>query len=182
MPNAIFGLKLKLFGGVVAMSVDNDKFKFNKAIDFLPYGPSNTPTVALDYENFTVNTTANLKQTSEVLNLTESPSSVVNYNFLTGSIWYNYGINGNWTANFTNLPTIDNRTLVCTLVIFQSSLPGLPTEVQIDGNAVQIFWLGGTVPTAGTVDTIDIISLTFIRAFDGWDKVLGSITSYEAAV
>ena len=135
-------------------------------------------------ESLTVSGTASfngltvLQEVTEVINSTPgATSSTVVYDFSTGSNWYHSSINTNYTANFTNIPTTNNRAITATIVMSQSSTAYMPTVVQIDGSSQQIRWAGGTA--SGTINQVDIVGFTFIRSGGVWAQVLGQINTFD---
>jgi hypothetical protein len=133
----------------------------------------------LTSSNFTDTTLSGLttiQQTSEVLNTKTGATGVVVHDYATGAIFYHTSIAANFTANFTNVPTTNNRTTSVALLLVQGATPRLPTAVAIDGATQTIEWQGGTVPT-GTASQIDLVSFTLIRTASTW-TVLGSLTTY----
>jgi hypothetical protein len=125
--------------------------------------------------NLNVGGLTTLAETTKVLNTKSSSTGTVTHDFSTGDIWYHDFISGEFTANFTNVPTTDNRIIVCTLILSQGTTARIPA-IQINGLAATINWLGGGSPT-GNADKIDIVSFTLIRRPSAW-TVLGSLTSY----
>ena len=117
-----------------------------------------------------------LSQSSEVLNTISGATGVVTHDFSTGSIFYHTSISANFTANFTNVPTTDNRTNVVTLILVQSTTGYYPNAVQVNGSPTAIKWLGGSAPTA-TANRTELISFTLIRVGSIW-VVTGSLSSY----
>jgi hypothetical protein len=135
-------------------------------------------------ESLTVSGTASfngltvLQEVTEVINSTPgATASTVVYDFSTGSNWYHSAANTDYTANFTNIPTTNNRVITATIVMSQSSTAYMPTAVQIDGSSQQIRWAGGTA--SGTPNQVDIVGFTFIRSGNVWDKVLGQINTFD---
>jgi hypothetical protein len=117
-----------------------------------------------------------IQQTSEVLNTKTGATGVVVHDYETGAIFYHTSIAANFTANFTNVPTTNNRTTSVVLILVQGATPRLPTAVAINGATQTIEWQGGTIPT-GTASQIDLVSFTLIRTASTW-TVLGSLTTY----
>ena len=95
----------------------------------------------------------------------------------TGSIFDHTSLAADFTANFTNVPTTNNRTISVVLILDQGATAYLPTAVQIDGSAQTILWQGGSAPS-GTASGTDIVSFTLIRSSAGAWTVIGSLTSY----
>jgi hypothetical protein len=119
-----------------------------------------------------------LQQVTEVINSTPgATASTVVYDFSTGSNWYHSSADTNYTANFINIPTDNNRAITTTIVINQGSTPYIPTAVQIDGTASTIKWSGGTA--SGTANQVDIVGFTFIRSDSVWAQVLGQINTFD---
>jgi hypothetical protein len=122
--------------------------------------------------------TTTLQQNSEILNTKTSATGTVTQDFSTGSILYHSTFSANFTANFTNIPTTNNRTTVVTLILSQGGTAYIPNAVQINSSSLTINWLGGEQPT-GTASGYDIVSFTLIRVASTW-IVLGSLSPYEA--
>ena len=118
------------------------------------------------------------QQSTEVYAAKTSSTGTVTHDFATGAIWSHASISANFTANFTNVPTTVNRTIVVSLILLQGATPYIPNAVQIDGAAQSINWQGGSAPTGGA-NKKEIVSFTLIRSEAGpaW-TVLGSLTSY----
>jgi hypothetical protein len=117
-----------------------------------------------------------LQQSSEILNTKTAATGTVEHDFSTGAIWYHTNISANFTANFTNVPTTNNRAISSVLLLVQGATPRIPSAVQIGGASQTLEWQGGTVPS-GTANQIDLVSFTLIRTGSAW-TVLGSLTTY----
>jgi hypothetical protein len=143
-----------------------------------------TPTVDLSLSgNLNVAGTASfnglsvLGETSEILNNYGATASNVTYDFNTGAIWYHGTASTNYTANFTNLPTTNNRALTATIMINQGPSGYSPTIVQIDGVTQSVKWSGGTYSVS--TDKVDVVGFTFIRTGSVWAQVFGQISSFS---
>jgi hypothetical protein len=60
--------------------------------------------------------TTTLQQSTELLDTKTSATGTVVHDFSTSAIWYHSSISANFTANFTNVPTTNNRTVVGSLI------------------------------------------------------------------
>lgn len=89
------------------------------------------------------------------------------YDYTLGSVFYVNQPGANFTPNFTNVPTTDNRITVITLIINQSATPGMPTAMQIGGTAQTIKWPSGTIPT-GVASSIQTVAFAFLRYGAAW--------------
>jgi hypothetical protein len=114
--------------------------------------------------------------TTEIITTVTAPTGTVVYNYSTDTgRYYHTGAVANWTANFTNVPTTNNRSIVFNLAITQGATGYLPTQLQIDGTVQPINWLDNAVPTAGTVNKVDIVTFILIRTNNTW-LVVGSVS------
>jgi hypothetical protein len=120
--------------------------------------------------------TTTLQQTVEVLNTLVSATGTVTHDFSTGAVWQHSSISANFTANFTNVPTTNNRTISVALILVQGATPYIPNVVQIAGTPVTISWQDNAVPT-GNANKRDLVSFTFVRSGNAW-SVLGSLSTY----
>jgi hypothetical protein len=115
---------------------------------------------------------------SEVISASVSATaSLVVYDYSLSSIFYHATASTNFTANFTNLPTTNNRVLSATIVISQGATAYIPNIVQIAGVTQSIKWAGGT--QSGTTNSLDLISFNFIRTGNVWTSVIGQIAPFS---
>ena len=117
-----------------------------------------------------------LQQTTEKLNILTGATGTVIHNLDNGAVFYHSALAGNFTANFTNVPTTEDRTISVVLILEQGGTPYMPTALEIDGVAQTIRWQGGVAPT-GTTSGVDVISFSLIKVGVNW-TVIGSGTSY----
>jgi hypothetical protein len=150
----------------------------------LAYYPGNTNAVddaaGLSWDSvnniFTVAATTVLQQSTEVLNTKLNATGIVTHDFSTGAIWYHASVVAGFTANFTNVPTTNNRATVVTIIITQGATAFLPTAIQLNGSAQAISWLGGSAPS-GNANKTDFVSFTILRVNSAW-IVTGSLSTY----
>ena len=103
-------------------------------------------------------------------------ASVVLYDYSLSNLWYHGTASSNFTANFTNLPTTDNRVLSATIIISQGLNAYIPNVVQITGVTQSVKWPGGT--QSGTSYNIDIVTFNFIRTGATWSGIIGQVASF----
>jgi hypothetical protein len=103
-------------------------------------------------------------------------TGTVAYDLAGASIFYVNGPTGAITANFTNVPTINNRIITPTIIISQSATARIVSAVQIDTVGQTINWANGTTPT-GTANKQDVFGFSLIRSGSAW-KVLGQMSTY----
>ena len=121
--------------------------------------------------------TATLQTVTEVLNTKTGATGVVAHDYGTGSTWYHSSIAANFTANITNAPTTDNRSIVINLILIQGATAYIPSALQVGGSALTIKWVNGVTPT-GNPNKVDIATFTLIRTGAAWAQVLGTYGSF----
>ena len=119
-----------------------------------------------------------LEEVSEVINPIGATNSTIVYDFTGGNIWYHGTASNDYTANFINLSTENNRAITTTIILPQGPTAYIPTIVQIDGITQSVKWSGGA-SASGSPDKVDIIGFTFIRTESSWSQVLGNINSFS---
>jgi hypothetical protein len=92
------------------------------------------------------------------------------------SIFYVNNPTSNITANFTNVPTIDNRIISTTVILSQSAVARIVSAVQIAGVASTINWANNVTPT-GNANKQDVFGFNLIRSGSAW-KTLGQMSTY----
>lgn len=117
-----------------------------------------------------------LNEISEIISSISGATGTVSHNFENGGIFYHTGMSANFTANFTNVPTTNQRGMAMVLILNQGGTGRYPSAVQINGAATTLRWANNTVPTPG-VNRIDIATFTLFRFSDSW-IVTGTYTSY----
>ena len=118
-----------------------------------------------------------LQYVSEVINPIGATNSTIVYDFTGGNIWYHGTASTDYTANFINLSTENNRSITTTIILSQGPTAYVPTIVQIDGVTQSVKWSGG-VTASGSPDKVDIIGFKFIRTGSSWSQVLGNINPF----
>jgi hypothetical protein len=128
------------------------------------------------FSALTLTGTTTLQQTTEILNNISGATGVVVHDYATGAIFNHVSMASNFTANFTNVPVTNNRTISVVLILNQGGTARIPSAIQIDGVSRLINWQGASLP-AGNPNQVDIVSFTFTRISNAW-TVLGSLTTY----
>jgi hypothetical protein len=120
---------------------------------------------------------ATFSRSTEIVNNKSGSTGTVIHDFSTGSLFFHSSVSANFTANFTNVPVIDDRSISVALILDQGSTPYIPNAVEINSVSETIRWSGGT-PPSGTANYIDIVNFTLIRSGATW-TVLGSLSTYN---
>ena len=126
---------------------------------------------ALVTDNATLEGVTTLGAATEITSLPDPT-----FDISQSSIFTHSGLSADFTANFTNVPTIDNRTISTALIIEQGATGYLPTAVQIDDVDQTILWQGAVVPVP-SINASDIIRFTLLRSGGAW-TVLASLIKF----
>jgi hypothetical protein len=171
-------------GSTLNFSVDNASDNRVLTSNGTATGSNAESNLTFDGGTLTVSATASLEghtifaETSEVVNSSPgaTASSVV-YDFTIGSIWYHATASNNYSANFINIPTTNNRAITATIIISQGATGYSPTSVRIDGITQSVKWSAGTYSVS--TNKIDVVGFTFLRSGNAWAQVLGQISSFS---
>jgi hypothetical protein len=135
---------------------------------------TNTPT---SFDNLSLTGVTTLEATTEVLSSLSGATGTVIHDLSVSAVFTHASPAADFTANFTNVPTTNNRTISVALIIDQFVTPFMPTAVEIGGVPVTINWQGGSEPS-GTASGKDVVSFTLIRSSNSW-TIIGSSTGYS---
>ena len=126
--------------------------------------------------NLTINGITTISQSVEKMTTKTGITSVTEFDFDVGTVWFLYDIGTNFTANFSNVPSSIESTISFALIINQSAVAYLPNAVQINGASQNLKWQDGSEPIPNAEST-DIVSFTLIYTGSTWE-VIGSLTTY----
>ena len=113
-------------------------------------------------------------------------TSTVNLNTLDGAVFY-YTANAtaNWTlnvrgdgSNSLNTVMAVNDSISFVVMATQGSTAYYQSAMQIDTSSVTPKWAGGTAPTAGNANSIDVYAFTIIKTASATFTVLASQTKF----
>jgi hypothetical protein len=116
-----------------------------------------------------------------------SASGTVIYNVLSnnGITYYTSNASANWTLNIrgdsgTTLNSIMNtgQSLTIAFAVTNGSTAYYQTSLQIDGSSVTPKWQGGSSPTSGNTNSIDVYSITIIKTGNATFTVWESQTKF----
>jgi hypothetical protein len=97
------------------------------------------------------------------------------FDWAKNSVWVLSSLSTNFTANFINIPEVQNKSYVVLLNILQSGSPYFTSSLQVNNSTVSIKWANGTVPTPAA-NKVELESFTLFY-FDGWIS-LGQYASF----
>ncbi len=116
-----------------------------------------------------------------------SASGTVIYDVLSnnGITYYTSNASANWTLNIrgdsgTTLNSIMNtgQSLTIAFAVTNGSTAYYQTSLQIDGSSVTPKWQGGSSPTSGNTNSIDVYSITIIKTGNATFTVWESQTKF----
>ncbi len=99
------------------------------------------------------------------------------YDFENGTIWYHATASTDYSANFINIPTNNNKYINASIIISQGATGYSPISIKIDGITQSVKWLSGTYSIS--TNKVDIIEFTFLRSSNTWVQVFGQINSFS---
>lgn len=135
-----------------------------------------TTAAAGTFTDITSNGTTTLQQIAEKIVSISSYGTSQSTAFTGGDIFYLTGMTGNFTFNWTSVPTTTARSFTLTLILAQGGTAYVPTTLQVNSSGVSIGWAGGVTPT-GRANKIDIVSF-YIYNISGTFVAVASMGSY----
>lgn len=108
------------------------------------------------------------------------------YTTTNGAIQYSTAAataNGTLNITATSGSTLNSlmatgQTLTVVLMVTNTGTAYYPTAYQIDGSVVTPKWSGGTAPTGGNTNAIDVYTLTIVKTASATFTVLASQTKF----
>lgn len=132
--------------------------------------------LAGSFTNLTASGITTLAEITEVLTAVASYGTSQSVAFTSGGVFYLTGMSGNFTFNYTSVPTTTARTITLTLILGQGGTAYVPTTLQVNSVGVTINWAGGVTPS-GRANKIDIASF-YIYNVSGTFVAVGALGSY----
>jgi hypothetical protein len=115
--------------------------------------------------------------TTENLGEKTGATGTVDHDFQTTSVWVHTSLAANFTVNFINVPTENNRVFTAALILIQGATARVPIAAQIEGSSVTINWLNASGVPSGTNNQIDIVSFSLLRRNSSW-TIIASLATY----
>jgi len=113
-------------------------------------------------------------------------TGTVNFDVSTQSIlYYTSNASANWTLNIrgdgsTTLNSImaTGQSVTVTHLVTQGGTAYYNSAITVDGTSVTPKWSGGTAPSAGNANSVDVYTYTLIKTGSGSFTVFASQTRY----
>jgi hypothetical protein len=122
----------------------------------------------------------------KVTNSATAATGTLNYDVITQAVLnYTLDATGNWTLNIrgdgsNSLDSImdTGESLTIAHIVKQGGTAYYNSAFEIDGSSVTPEWQGGSAPSAGNVNSLDVYSYTIIKTGSATFTVLGSQTQF----
>jgi hypothetical protein len=113
-------------------------------------------------------------------------TGTVNYDVITQAVWnFTTDASGNWTLNIrgdgsNSLNSImdTGESITVAHIVSQGGTAYYNSAVQVDGSSVTPEWQGGSAPTGGNTNSLDVYTYTVIKTADATFTVLASQTQF----
>jgi hypothetical protein len=130
-----------------------------------------------------------LNDAAEIVTVSSTAASgTINFDITTQPVlWYTLDASGNWTVNFRassgtslNSALATGQSVTVAFLVQQGSPAYFNSAVQVDGTTfgVTTRWQGGTAPSSGNANGIDVYAYTIIKTGSGFYNVLASQTRF----
>jgi len=113
-------------------------------------------------------------------------TGTINYDAATQAVlYYTSNATANWTLNLRGSSTLSlnsmlaiGQSLTVAFLVQQGGTAYYSTALQVDGTSVTPKWQGGTAPTSGNTNSIDIYTYTVIKTANATYTVLASVVKF----
>ena len=148
---------------------------------------SNVTVTSGTIANVTINDVVLSNNNRELVTVQASAAaSTVDFNVLTSQVlFYTANASANWTFNVrgdgsTTLNDImeDNQAVTVTFLATQGSTGYYANVFTIDSSNVSPLWQGGSAPSAGNADSVDVYVLNITKTANATYTILGSQTQF----
>jgi len=162
-------------GLLTSVRVSSPKLTFNPLTGILYTNILNTPSLITPkiFEPITVTASA--------------PAASTPFYVLSQTLYYyTSSATTNWALNVTgdaSGTTLDNviavgQSLTITIMVTNGATAYLPSSFSIDSTARTVKWQGGTAPTAGNSNSVDMWTYSIIKTAANTYTVFGSLTKF----
>ena len=138
-------------------------------------------TGTLQADGVTVDGTLDIEEVYEFVNTGTSTTGTITADTTAqGILYFTSAQAANRTINFTNVGAnlSTGQSVTCSVLITNGSTAYYLNAYQVDGGAVTPKWSGGSAPTSGNANGIDVYTFTIIRTGASTYTVLASQTQF----
>jgi hypothetical protein len=146
---------------------------------------ANVNTLSLGVVNGVIQTTLAAALEKVTISATAA-TGTINYDLSTQSIlYYTSNASANWTVNIRgnsgttlNSMMATGQSVTMTFLVTQGATAYYNSAVTIDGTSVTPEWLGGSAPSAGNINGVDVYTYTVIKTGSAAYTVFASQSRY----
>ena len=146
---------------------------------------ANVNTLSLGVVNGVIQTTLAAALEKVTISATAA-TGTINYDLSTQSIlYYTSNASANWTVNIRgnsgttlNSMMATGQSVTMTFLVTQGATAYYNSAVTIDGASVTPEWLGGSAPSAGNINGVDVYTYTVIKTGSAAYTVFASQSRY----
>jgi hypothetical protein len=146
---------------------------------------ANVNTLSLGVVNGVIQTTLAAALEKVTISATAA-TGTINYDLSTQSIlYYTSNASANWTVNIRgnsgttlNSMMATGQSVTMTFLVTQGATAYYNSAVTIDGTSVTPKWLGGSAPSAGNINGVDVYTYTVIKTGSAAYTVFASQSRY----
>jgi hypothetical protein len=146
---------------------------------------ANVNTLSLGVVNGVIQTTLAAALEKVTISATAA-TGTINYDLSTQSIlYYTSNASANWTVNIRgnsgttlNSMMATGQSVTMTFLVTQGATAYYNSAVTIDGASVTPKWLGGSAPSAGNINGVDVYTYTVIKTGSAAYTVFASQSRY----
>lgn len=133
-------------------------------------------------------TNTNIEGIQELANVTATAANAtINVDILSNVVLFcTSNAAGNWTVNFRgnsgstfNSVVANNSSVSCTVMATQGATAYYNNNVAVDGTAVTPKWQGGTAPSGGNINGVDVYNYVIIKTGTNAYNVFASQTQFK---
>lgn len=155
--------------------------------DFVAPGTATTFTALQTFAGTASNLDMKVSNVLETATVTATAATgTINFDVTTQSVlFYTSNASANWTVNFrassgTSLNTAmaSGESVTAAFLVTQGATAYFNNAVQVDGASVTPRWQGGTAPSSGNANGIDVYTYTIIKTGAATFTVLASRTQF----
>jgi hypothetical protein len=132
-------------------------------------------------DGVTVDGTLDIEEVYESVPTDTSTTGTITFNTINqGIVYFTANQTANRTINFSNVNAnlAIGKSVTCSVLTTQGGTAYYLSAYQVDGSTVTPKWSGGSAPTGGNANSLDVYTFTIIKTADSAFTVLASQTQF----
>lgn len=138
---------------------------------------SSAPTFA----GVTINGQLDVEEIAELVTTSTSTTGAITFDTQAqGIIYFSSNQTANRSVNFTNVSSqlSNGQSITCTMLMTQGSTAYYISAVSVDSSVKTVKYQGGSAPTGGNANSVDVYTYTILKDSGGSIHVFGAQTQY----